>query len=130
MTGTCSSRIISSTASVSSPAFGWNTVRTQSGAGEEVREVLSDEVETGRLVIVADNLFMLDDNRFQEVVLYFLIRFTPDSKILDRDGVFEGNAPGTMFQGIPLDEVEQANLLPAFLRERVRGRFLILPNIS
>ena len=85
----------------------------------EVREELSGEVRVGRLVLIADNLFELDNNRFQEVALYFLIEFDPVSKILDRCGVFEGNKSGTMFQWIPLNEVEQASLVPAFLRERV-----------
>ena len=77
-------------------------------------------MKIGRLVVVADNLFELDSDRFQEVALYFLIEFIPGSTVLDRAGVFEGNESGTMFQWIPLDEVEQVNLVPAFLRERVR----------
>ena len=39
----------------------------------ELREELSEEVKIGRLVLVADNLFELDNDRFQEVALYFLI---------------------------------------------------------
>ena len=86
----------------------------------EVREEHGEEVKIGRLVLVADNLFELDNDRFQEIGLYFLIKFPPGSKVLDRDGVFEGNESGTIFQWIPLNEVEQANLFPAFLREHVR----------
>ena len=86
----------------------------------ELREELSEEVKMGRLVLVADNLFELGNDRFQEVALYFLIEFIPGSTVLDRAGVFEGNESGTMFQWIPLAEVEQVNLVPAFLRERVR----------
>ena len=87
----------------------------------EIREELSEEVKIGRLVLVADNLFELDNDRFQELALYFLIEFVPGSMVLDQDGVFEGNESGTVFQWVLLDEVEQANLLPAFLRERVRA---------
>ena len=87
----------------------------------EVCEELREEAKIGRLVLVADNLFELDNDRFQEIALYFLIEFAPSSQVLGRDGVFEGNEAGTVFQWIPLDEVEQANLLPAFLRERVRA---------
>lgn len=88
--------------------------------GREMREELGEKVEIGRLVIVADNLFELDGYRFQEAGLYFLVEFAPGSEIPEREGVFEGAEPGTSFQWIPLDELEQANLLPAFLRERVR----------
>ncbi len=87
----------------------------------EVREELGEEVRVSRLVLVADNLFKLDNDRFHEVALYFLVEFAPGSKILDRDGIFEGNESGTKFQWVPLDEVEQVSLFPAFLRERVRG---------
>ena len=51
----------------------------------EVREELGEEVRVSRLVLVADNLFKLDNDRFQEVALHFLVEFAPGSKILDRD---------------------------------------------
>ena len=88
--------------------------------GREMREELGEKVEIGRLFIVADNLFELDGYRFQEVGLYFLVEFAPGSGTPKREGVFEGVEPGTSFQWIPLDELEQANLLPALLRDRVR----------
>ena len=53
--------------------------------------------------------------------MYFLIEFAPGSKILDRDGVFEGSNAGTISQWIPLDKVGQASLVPAFIRERMRA---------
>ena len=87
----------------------------------EVREEFGEEATIGRLVLVTDNLFELDGMHYQEAALYFLIEFSPGSTVLDRDGPFEGTEPGTVFQWIPLDEVEQANLLPVFLRERVRA---------
>ena len=95
----------------------------ESAAGaldREMREELGETVEIGRLLIVADNLFELDGYRFQEVGLYFLVEFAPGSGTPRREGVFEGVEPGTSFQWIPFDELEQANLLPAFLRDRVR----------
>ena len=86
----------------------------------ELREELGEEVAIGRLVLVADNLFKIDGDRFQEITLYFLIEFAPGSKVFERDGTFEGGEPGSVFQWIPLDEVEQANLLPPFLRQLAR----------
>ncbi len=87
----------------------------------EVREELSEEVETGRLILVADNLFELDGHRFQEIALYFLIGFRRGSKILDRDGVSEGTNREPRSSGHHWTRWEKANLLPAFLRERVRA---------
>ena len=86
----------------------------------EMREEFGEEAKIGRLVLVADNLFELDGHRFQELGLYFLVEFAPGSEIPGRDGDFEGTERGTVFQWIRLDELEEANLLPAFLRERVR----------
>ena len=78
-----------------------------------------DELEEAN-VLVADNLFELDGHRFQELGLYFLVEFATGSEIPGRDGDFEGTERGTVFQWIRLDELEEANLLPIFLRERVR----------
>ena len=86
----------------------------------EMREEFGEEAEIGRLVVVADNLFELDGNRFQELGLYFLVEFAPGSEIPGREGEFEGTEPGIVFQWIDLDGLEEANLLPALLRGRVR----------
>ena len=91
----------------------------------EIREELGEEVKIGRLVLVADNLFELDNDQFQEVALYFLIEFAPGSKILDR--VF------TMREPYPSGYLwirwnKQASSRP--LSESVCGRFLRLPNAS
>ena len=58
---------------------------------------------TARRTPITSGWFELDNDRFQEVALYFLIEFIPESTVLDRAGVFEGNESGTMFQWIPLD---------------------------
>ena len=97
--------------------YGENAVEA---LARELNEELGEEATIGRLVLVADNLFQLDGNWFQEVSLYFLVEFAPGSMVFDRDGTFEGGESGTVFQWIPLAEVEQANLLPPFLRQHVR----------
>ena len=100
----------------------------------EVREELGEEATIGRLALVTDNLFELDERRYQEIALYFLIEFAPGSTLLDRDGPFEGNEPGTVFQWIPLDAVEQANLFPTLLQPRVKAippttEYVVHPNV-
>ena len=100
----------------------------------EVREELGEEATIGRLALVTDNLFELDERRYQEIALYFLIEFAPGSTVLDRDGPFEGNESGTVFQWIPLDAVEQANLFPTFLQARVKAmpqttEYVVHPNV-
>ena len=87
----------------------------------ELREELGEEVEIGRLVLVTDNFFWEDNQPIQEVALYFLLTFPSSSKVPGRGGAFEGAEPGSVFQWIRVDEVEEANLFPPFLRERVRA---------
>ena len=87
----------------------------------ELYEELGERVEVGRLVLVTDNFFEHGDERFQEVALYFLVALAPGSKILGRDGVFEGAEPGTKFRWIRVGEAEQAVLFPELLRARVRA---------
>ena len=100
----------------------------------EVLEELGEEATIGRLALVTDNLFELDQRQYQEIALYFLIEFAPASPVLDRDGPFEGNEPGTVFQWIPLDAVEQANLFPTLLQPRVKAippttEYVVHPNV-
>ncbi len=97
--------------------YGENAVEALS---RDLREELGEEATIGRLLLVADNLFELDGHWFQEVSLYFLVDYTPGSSVFDRDGTFEGGKSGTVFQWIPLAEIEQANLPPPFLHQHVR----------
>ena len=86
----------------------------------EVREELGEEVKIGRLLLVADNLFDVDGDRFQEITRYFLSEVAPGSTVMERDGTFEGGELGTIFEWAALDEVEQVNLVPPFLRKLAR----------
>ena len=67
----------------------------------EVREELGEDATIGRLALVTDNLFELDERQYQEMALYFLIEFAPGATVLERDGSFEGSESGTVFQWIP-----------------------------
>ena len=100
----------------------------------EVREELGEDATIGRLALVTDNLFELDQRQYQEIALYFVIEFAPGSPVLDRVGAFEGSESGTVFQWIPLDAVEQANLFPTFLQSRVKAippttEYIVHPNV-
>lgn len=97
--------------------YGENAVKA---LARELYEELGEEVKVGRLLLAADNLFEVGSERFQEITLYFLIELAPESRVLERDGAFEGGELGTVFQWIPLDDVEQSNLVPPFLWALVR----------
>ncbi len=87
----------------------------------EVCEELGEQAEIGRLLLVTDNFFEEEGQRFQEAALYFLMTFGSDSKTLGRSGTFEGAEPGTVFQWLPVDELGQTVLFPEFLAEYVRS---------
>ena len=97
--------------------FGENAI---AALQREIREELGEQAEVGRLLIAADSLFELDGRRYQEVNLYFLVELDGDSPILDRDGMFEGAESNVVLEWIPVDELERANLKPAFLHEHIR----------
>ena len=97
--------------------YGENAVQALS---RELDEEFGGDVQIGPLVIVADNLFELDGIRYQEVDLYFVIEFPPEHPILGREGRFEATEPNLVYQWLPLDELQEADLKPQFLRELVR----------
>ena len=97
--------------------YGENAVET---LARELCEELGEDVNIGRLLLVADNLFEIDGDRFQEITLYFLIEFAAGSTVLGSLGTFEGGESGSVFEWITLAELERANLVPPFLRQYVK----------
>ena len=97
--------------------YGENAVMALS---RELDEELGGGVQVGRLVIFSDNLFELDDIRYQEVGLYFLLDFPPDHPVLGREGKFEAAEPELVYEWLSLDRLEEAELFPRFLRDLVR----------
>ena len=97
--------------------YGENAVQALS---RELDEELGGGIQIGRLVIVADNLFELDGIRYQEVGMYFLVEFPSDHPILGREGRFEAAEPNLVYEWLPLDRLEEAELFPRFLRKLVR----------
>ena len=82
----------------------------------EAREELGESVRVARLLAAADNLFVLDGRRYQEISLYFSIELDATSRLNARDGVFEGTEPGNRFEWIPVATLERARLMPPFLQ--------------
>ena len=97
--------------------YGENAVQALS---RELDEEFGGNVRVGRLVIVSDILFELDGIRYQEAGLYFLMEFDPGHYIIGREGKFEAEEPNLVYQWLPLNELEEVELFPRFLRELVR----------
>ena len=96
--------------------YGENAVQALS---RELDEEFGGNVRVGRLVIVSDILFELDGIRYQEAGLYFLMEFGPGHYIIGREGKFEAEEPKLVYQWLPLNELEEVELFPRFLRELV-----------
>ncbi len=97
--------------------YGENAVMALS---RELDEELGGGAQVGRLVIFSDNLFELDGIRYQEVSLYFLLEFPPEHPMLGREGKFEAAEPDLVYEWLSLDDLEEAELFPRFLRKLVR----------
>lgn len=97
--------------------YGENAVQALS---RELDEEFGGGVQIGRLVVFYDLLFELDGIRYQEVGLCFLLELHPDHPILGREGRFEAAEPDLVYEWMSLDDLEEAELFPRFLREIVR----------
>ena len=97
--------------------YGENAVQALS---RELDEEFGGGVQIGRLVVFYDLLFELDGIRYQEVGLCFLLELHPDHPILGREGRFEAAEPDLVYEWMSLDDLEEAELFPRFLRELVR----------
>lgn len=97
--------------------YGENAVQALS---RELDEEFGGGVQIGRLVVFYDLLFELDGIRYQEVGLCFLLELHPDHPILGRKGRFEAAEPDLVYEWMSLDDLEEAELFPRFLRQLVR----------
>lgn len=89
----------------------------------EMREELSTDIDVLRLLWFVENFFDYDGLSYHEIALYFLIRFSLDSRPLAQSA-FQARDGDTrlQFQWFPLQEDVLANLplLPSFLASGLR----------
>ena len=65
----------------------------------EVHEDLGEEVKAGHLVLLADNLFEIVSDPYQEIALYFLIEVGTGSKVHDQMVLLKGSSQGPCSTG-------------------------------
>lgn len=85
----------------------------------EMAEELGAQVEVGPLQLVVENFFTLDGRSYHEVGFYYRVTFT-DPAFLDKSRSWYGIVDGPYKLNVRwfrLDELDQVNLLPAFLPE-------------
>lgn len=101
----------------------------------EMKEELALDVEIKRLLWIAENFFEDRGYRFHEVCLYYLIDVPCDTDILEEDEIFYGEEDPyehlgekikLIFKWYPVDELEELELYPVFLREKLSS----LPEVT
>ncbi len=96
----------------------------------EMKEELGVDVEIKRLLWVAENFFEDRGYGFHEVCLYYLIDVPEVSEMLSMDKEFYGEEDTyeylgekikLIFKWYPVDELEELELYPVFLTEKLRS---------
>lgn len=90
----------------------------------EMKEELGEEVETGRVLWLAENLFRLDGTDFHEIDAYVETRLPAGSRLLASRGPHSSaEAPGVCVEWVDVAALGRLDLplLPAFLAEGLRA---------
>ncbi len=85
----------------------------------ELREELDISLPPHRLAFMAESFFTIDDTRYHEMCLYFLMDAPPE--LLARGDAFtrvEGNEIHH-FRWVKFEELRQLSFFPIFLKERI-----------
>lgn len=93
----------------------------------EMREEVEQDVKVGRLLWVVENFFTHGDRRFHELSLIYEVTLAPASPWLNLGKTFEcvdldlqGRAVKLEFRWFAQDELDDIDLRPSFLRDRLR----------
>lgn len=91
---------------------------TRTALHREMREELDHDVEIGRLLFVAENFFTLSGKTYHELSLIYEMLPT-DPALLEKSWTREITDGGVRirFRWFHLEDLEAANLKPAFLRD-------------
>ncbi len=94
----------------------------------EMNEEIGEEVEIKRLVFVAEDFYEYQDKDHHELALYYLMELPEDSEIREKERFYgrEDEYWGTetelklIFRWYPLEELDDLNIYPTFLREKLK----------
>ena len=91
----------------------------ESALARELREELDIDTPPHRLIFMAESFFTIDDTRYHEMCLYFLIDAPPE--LLTRGDSFtrvEGDEIHH-FRWVKFEELRDLSFFPIFLKERI-----------
>ena len=86
----------------------------------ELQEELNVAIKVHQLCWMVENFFYYKGNDFHEIGLYYRIS-SSDNSIVDKQGAFYGaEGERLIYQWMPITELNDVELQPAFLREGVK----------
>lgn len=87
-------------------------------AVREVKEELGEEISCDRLVWITESLVTTGVKPAQEIALYFEVKLSPASPLLEVTGLMPGIESGSnlSFRWIPRDQLSQFDIRPGFVK--------------
>lgn len=83
----------------------------------ELREEYGWSIKDKKLVWIVENFFRLDNRDFHELGLYYYVQL--NEAIEATDGEFTGLEKISVSRWIPLDELDQYNIVPAIIKHEI-----------
>lgn len=88
----------------------------------EIKEEIGIELTIERLVWIAEQFFKYEDKSYHELGMFYLLNIE-NTELMDTPKVFyrKDNERMLEFKWIKLNEIENYNLYPAFIKDKVRN---------
>lgn len=94
---------------------------SKSCLAREMAEELGATVSASRLLWVTENFFTYNTKKYHEIGFYYEVE-PLDGKSHYRKGPFFGpEGERLTYEWVPLDDIDQSNLYPEFLRDGLKG---------
>ena len=89
----------------------------------ELQEEMGVVGQVERLLWIVENFYEYEEYSCHELALYFLVSFPHNAELYTQDAPFAGQEDDLqlIFQWFPVDQLEQLELYPTFLRQRLRA---------
>ena len=95
---------------------------TESGISRELNEELGIKSCKKRLVIISENFFHFNQQSYHELGFSYLIKLSKNSKLLKKDGIFEGiEGDKYLFKWHRIDKLHELNFQPHFLVKEIQN---------
>jgi len=96
----------------------------------EYQEEIGETVEVGNSLFMVENFFNYEGEQFHELSLMYEVKFPAKSPYLQQETfIGKEGADDLIFKWIPLNELEEINLYPIFLKEKLKEKAIVFEHI-